>query len=387
MSRLIKCSMLLMVTAGIICGCQKEKPTPVPIAPIIKYVVMPNQSEAIPGTDVTIAGVGFATGDSIICTSKESEPPFSPVVKKVTDYAITIAVPSNAGGPYTVSVTRNNLTTVIDETLQIAYIVNIQNLTMPTGVFVPGSSASIKGEGFENGDKVKFESSSYPSGGSYLATVEIVDGGIKVPVPVQAYGVNSLTLTRGKRICSMGELDVAVNVGDAIGGGIVYYTSDNGIHGLISAMAHVGSNAELFGPSIPASYASGTSPDIYKGKSNTASLVSKIATYRQDGHKYDNTTAAEKCANYETTVDGVKYDDWFLPSQNEMIEMFKVKSMLQSKGVDLPANNYWTSTEFDYSGGWVWAHYYVNFYEATNIVTNGASVDVWAIGIMPARQF
>ncbi|MCI2081935.1 MAG: DUF1566 domain-containing protein [Bacteroidales bacterium] len=387
MSKIIERPLLFLLAACTLFSCQKEEQVTVPIAPIIKYVVMPNESEAIPGTDVTIAGVGFASGDSIICTSLEGEPSFSPEVVKVTDYAVILSVPKDAGGSYQVSVTRANLTTVLDGTLKIAYVIYIKDLKMPTGILKPGETVSVTGEGFENEDLVKFGSSSYPSGCAFTSNALLTDDGISFNVPQQCYGVNTLTLVRGKKICSLGELDIAVDVGDELGGGIVYYTSDDGVHGLISAMGHIGSNTEYYGPSIPSSYASGTSADIYTGKTNTASLVSKFASYIQDGNTYSGTTAAGKCDQYTFTVDTLSYDDWFLPSQDELIEMFKVKDMLRNKGVDLPANNYWTSTEYDYSAGWVWAHYYVNFYESTNIVSDGASVDGWTIGIMPIRQF
>lgn len=60
-------------------------------------------------------------------------------------------------------------------------------------------------------------------------------------------------------------------------------------------------------------------------------------------------TAAYACANYSIVKDGVTYDDWFLPSRDELEKMF---TNLRLKGVgDFPTNSmnyyatYWSSTE------------------------------------------
>ena len=72
-------------------------------------------------------------------------------------------------------------------------------------------------------------------------------------------------------------------------------------------------------------------------------------------------------------------------TREELIEVFKVKSLLAEKGVNIPANNYWTSSEGDGEAGW--SAYYVNFYEDTNIVSEICSKSGWKIGVLPIRAY
>lgn len=213
------------------------------------------------------------------------------------------------------------------------------------------------------------------------------DGKLTLTVPSTVYGVNSAKVVRGKSIGNLGTIKVAVDLFAQTAGGYVFYTSDEGVHGLVVHPAAVGEAAMNWGPSIPSSFAAGTSAEVYKGKQNTADLLVQVENSKNGGYPYEHATPAELCVNLTSEQDGITYDDWFLPSQNELIELFKVKANIAQAGFSIPANNYWSSTEYDYSGGWVWAMNYVNFYEATNIVTNGCDRVGWLIGTLAIRQF
>lgn len=61
--------------------------------------------------------------------------------------------------------------------------------------------------------------------------------------------------------------------------------------------------------------------------------------------RYDplDDTAADDCANYCIVSNGVVYDDWFLPSYDELVAMYL---NLKSKGIgDFSNRFYWSSTE------------------------------------------
>lgn len=112
--------LLLIVAAAT--GCKEDSPEPVPVAPILKYVVMPSESNSIPGTDVMIEGRGFSSEDVFTCKSLDGEKDFTSEAVKADNYSVTIRVPQEACGNYSVAVTRNGLTTTLQEKLYVAYI-------------------------------------------------------------------------------------------------------------------------------------------------------------------------------------------------------------------------------------------------------------------------
>lgn len=370
-------------------GCAKKEPDPVPIAPILKDIVMPAESSSIPGTQARILGRGFDVSDVLTCRSLSGEKDFTPEIVAVDDYSITILLPVDACGQYEVSVTRSGLTTVLSEKLYVAYVVLLEDIVIPSGIVAQGSEIEISAKGLAEGDEVVFESEAYPMEGGIRVTTTFADGKLKLTIPNTVYGVNSLKIVRGKSIGKLGTLNVSVELFAKTAGGMVFYVSDSGVHGLVVCAEdpyHLGDAAMNWGPSIPAAFAAGSSDAIYSGKSNSAGLLTQVANTKGE-YTYSHKTPVELCDEFSCVQDGITYDDWFLPSSGELIELFKVKATLSSKGVSIPANNYWTSTEFDYSGGWVWAMYYVNFYETENIVCTGCDRVAWAIGTIAIRQF
>ena len=366
-------SFFALATAG--CDDENEQKAE-PVAPILKDVVMPAESSTIPGTTVTISGKGFDTGDKLYCTSLSQEKDFEPQVIEVTDYGISIVIPSDAAGTYEVDVERAGLVSTLPDYLKVAYVIAIDDLVMPTDHAARGTKIRIGGKGFEAGDKAVFTSDAYPSGVSHTADVALTGEGVEIVVPEECYGVNTLTLTRGNRQGRLGEVSVAVAVGDEIG-----------IHGLIAKRSNTGSATEQWGPT---SRHGETRKDIYAGKENTRICVEAMKNFHQQFETWPSSkkSAAEQCDAETETVDGIVYDDWFLPSQQELVQLFYQKNMLAEKGAGLAANNYWSSSEGDADDSApIWSAYYVNFYEAENLVTAASDKEGWAIGIRAIRQF
>ncbi len=123
----------------------------------------------------------------------------------------------------------------------------------------------------------------------------------------------------------------------------------------------------------------GTETGIGTGKSNTETLVSKmgssayIASTGSDKGDY----AAKKCADYSITVNNVLYEDWFLPSKDELNLMISnlAKKQLGSFG----SNYYCSSSEQSESNVWI------NL-KGNNVQTNGR----WkycSYNVRPIRAF
>ena len=387
MKHFLKCLFVPAIFLLAFSGCKEYEATIVTgetQAPILKYVKMPAQDVTIPGTAIYIEGAGFSVEDIVACRSLEGEADFTASVVSADNFGINIEIPVNAGGEYEVSVTRSGLTTVINQHLFVAFVFTLDKVVVPPSA-APGEEITIAGEGFETGDIVRFGSGYYPTGVVFNSNATLTATGITVTVPVGCYGVNNITVIRGKKTCAIGNMKVPVIPGNQVGGGVVFYTSDGGAHGLIVAPANAG-NTQTFGPSIQVvPYATGTSEAIYAGKENTNILVKGIASWRGAGNSTPP-TSAELCDNYSVEVGGIVYDDWFLGSFEEMKELFLYRSSLPAPFAFVPAENYWTSSVFPGSN-WAWAYYYVNFWESTNLVTGAAPCDVWVIAARPIRRF
>ena len=233
---------LVLLLAFSTAGCSDEnEPNAVPVAPILKEVVMPAESKALPGTTVTISGKGFDVTDKLFCESLAEELDFAPEIASVNDQGISFAIPMEAAGPYAVKVERAGLTSRLPGELKVPYIIVIDGLSVPSGNVARGAVLAIRGKGFEAGDQAVFSSDGYPGSTTVATGVKLTQTGIEVTIPEACYGVNTLTVVRGTRQANLGRVNVAVSVGDEVGGGIVYYTSDNGTHGLIVKRTNTGS--------------------------------------------------------------------------------------------------------------------------------------------------
>ena len=82
---------------------------------------------------------------------------------------------------------------------------------------------------------------------------------------------------------------------------------------------------------------------IGSGNANTMRIISSNTETNPTDY------AALICSNYSTISNGITYDDWFLPSYNEMIKLFENKSLFgglyyDSTNSGSKSNWYWTST-------------------------------------------
>ncbi len=123
-------------------------------------------------------------------------------------------------------------------------------------------------------------------------------------------------------------------LGQTSRGGIVFYIDGSGEHGLVAASADLGTGSEwgCYGTTING--ADGIS--IGSGNQNTID-ISRDCT--------DLSTAARLC--YDYTSGG--FDDWYLPSKDELDQMYKNKTMIGGFRLD----SYWSSSEVSASRAWL----------------------------------
>lgn len=383
----MKYNIILFITAIVLTfiytGCEQEDTiTPTPIPPILKEISFPSESSIMPGKITTITGKGFSGKDKLSLIGDQT---YVVEITSVNDFDISFIVPKEAGGQYTVIVERDGQTTTLEEKLKIPLIVVLEDVVLPSAVITQETLVEIVGKGFEQGDKIKLSASFYPEGYEFEISTNITNNGITFTLPQGAFGVNSLVVTRGNKMTNLGTIIIETNVGDELGGGVVFWVDNSKSHGLICNKSHITESAVNYGPALPEV---GTLADIGSGKENSEKLKKQISDWRQsgDGEWLTKKTVVELCDEHTVTVNEVVYNDWFLPSEGELSELFLAKNIVAEKGAIFKSDNYWTSTEV-VGNGWAWAQLYVNFYEPENLVTGVADRVNWLIGVIPIREF
>ena len=137
--------------------------------------------------------------------------------------------------------------------------------------------------------------------------------------------------------------DVYYAIGDTgPAGGIVFYITDGGLHGLEAAPSDQSTAAEWGCYGIDISGADRTA--VGTGAQNTADILARCSTAG---------IAADLADTY--TLNG--YDDWFLPSMDELNLLYQQKTVVGgfADGV------YWSSSEFsDFADGVAWNQNFIN---------------------------
>ena len=141
-------------------------------------------------------------------------------------------------------------------------------------------------------------------------------------------------------------------IGDTYLGGIVFYLDSNG-GGLIAATTDQFTGAQWGCYDNTISGADGTA--IGTGAQNTIDIEAGCTTPG---------TAADICANL--TLGG--YSDWFLPSKDELNEMYQNKSKIGG----FANSGYWSSTEYD--SDYAWIQYFSNGGQGSPYKSGSANV-------------
>lgn len=131
-------------------------------------------------------------------------------------------------------------------------------------------------------------------------------------------------------------------VGEKFGGGIVFYVTENGQHGLIAAKADQKAGVPWYNGLTRQSGA--TDEGIGAGAKNTALILSKLLADDTSGF-----FAAKICEDYSVKENGIEYSDWYLPSKAELNLLYQQKKLVGG----FVNENYWTSTEYKTNSVWI----------------------------------
>ena len=128
-------------------------------------------------------------------------------------------------------------------------------------------------------------------------------------------------------------------IGDYYGGGIVAYIDGSGIHGLIAATADQSTGIQWYNGNYVVTGATGTA--IGTGQANTTAIVTI---------QWAGSYAAQLCN--DLTVDS--YDDWFLPSKDELNKLYINRDAIGG----FADSYYWSSSEYYAYSAWYQSFYY-----------------------------
>lgn len=124
----------------------------------------------------------------------------------------------------------------------------------------------------------------------------------------------------------------ALYVGQTFGGGVIFYLDGTGQHGLIAAPEDQ-SDSIKWSYSFYRTYA--TDDAVGRGQVNTTSIINTLGT---------GNYAASMCGSL--IYNG--YNDWFLPSKNELLLLYQQRNVIGGFTNDY----YWSSTEYDTINAW-----------------------------------
>ncbi len=179
---------------------------------------------------------------------------------------------------------------------------------------------------------------------------------------IRAFATNASGTSYGGQAIAQTE-QTSFLIGQNFGGGQVFYIDSTGEHGLIAAKP-IGRFQWAVHP-YNYSSAGQTFPAIGSGKQNTKTIIAS-------GNNNIN-TAAMRCDTL--VLNG--YDDWFLPSYNELL-FFRL-SPVASVFNGYPGDLYWSSTQ---------ALNFSAFLAPVNAISSFNSDDkIFYWGVIPMRNF
>ena len=150
---------------------------------------------------------------------------------------------------------------------------------------------------------------------------------------------------------------VELKLGDVHQGGIIFLLDASGEHGLIAANADQSTTAPWWNGSFLNIGATSTT----NGSANTTLIINAqgpMATY-----------AAKICRDYR----GGQFNDWFLPSKDQLNALYLQKTSVGGFSNDI----YWSSTEFEAASAWVQS--FMDGHQHTDNTSDGAGVHTRAI--------
>jgi hypothetical protein len=135
-------------------------------------------------------------------------------------------------------------------------------------------------------------------------------------------------------------------------GGIIFWLDNSGEHGLVCAKQDQSAAIRWHAGSLANPHALGDGP--FSGEMNTTIIIAGLLALGDDG----NTYAARICAELQVTEGNKSYGDWYLPSKDELNQMFINRGVINTTAMAHGGSGfadffqYWSSTEAQFGNAW-----------------------------------
>jgi hypothetical protein len=267
---------------------------------------------------------------------------FNNVTKLYFDDSYTLTTPtSNSAGAFTYTISDEDVATITGTTVTIVGAGN-STITATQAADDTYSSASITATLTVNS-----------------VSVLTKNGGISTTNPnyVNKYGAVGGGFGVDKNGAIITAKTPPATIGDLRAGGVVFWVDpDDNRHGLVCAIEDQSGGIRWYNGSFITTEAIGTA--IGTGSTNTTAIIAN-----------QGPVATSYAAGLARDYDSGGYTDWFLPSEDELNEMYLNKATINSTAAANSGSNfaiavYWSSTENDSEGARV--QYFGNGYPSNS---------------------
>lgn len=142
----------------------------------------------------------------------------------------------------------------------------------------------------------------------------------------------------------------SVRVGDYAFGGIVFLVDESGQHGLVCALKDQVRGIRWNDGIID-------SLKLEPIKNSTNQVNKTTNNFIKEENTQSENLATKVCAEYSVSVNGVLFDDWYLPSKEEVYRMYENRTIIDKNAIKnggsyFTTNNELSPTEFCNSPAW-----------------------------------
>ncbi|MFT6843278.1 MAG: hypothetical protein ACJASR_002054, partial [Psychroserpens sp.] len=320
-----------------------------------KVVITAAQATAI--TDNTAKVVITAAQATAISDNTAKEGITAAQASAITDNTAKVGITSPQASEITnntekVGITADQTSEITDNTDKVGITLDqASEITANTAKISFDSTSSLRltnTDGTNTGDQ---DISGIATNTTAISTLQVIpsEGAFVDGDKTKLDGIAALIAALEAQVMALEAQIPTAAIGDFRVGGVVFWVdpTDN-THGLVCAIENQSAGIQWYNGSYSTTGATGTA--IGTGSANTTAIIA-----------YYGVVETDYAAGLARAYRGGGYTDWFLPSKDELNQMYLNQTMINStatanSGSDFSDGNYWSSSES--GNGYAFTHYF-----------------------------